>query len=328
MSTRPEPSTAQGIAVYGCGRDEAELFRVLAPRFDVEAMITETPLSEANAHLAVGSTCISVSHKAPVTSATLRALGRLGVEYISTRSVGCNHINVRYAESIGISVGNVAYSPDSVADYTLMLILMALRHAKSVLRRGDVHDYRLNPVPGRELRDLTVGVVGTGRIGTAVIDRLRGFGSRVLAHDSGTRTRAGSAPLDELLELSDVVTLHVPLAADTRHLLDRRRFAQMKPGAVVVNTSRGALINTRAMLAGLVSGRLAGAALDVLEGEEGIFYENNEDKPVDELLAHLQRLPNVILSPHTAFYTDHALADTVENTLINCQSYESRKHHV
>ncbi len=313
--------------MYGCTRDEAELFRTLAPRFELATTITEAPVSEANADLAVGSRCISVGHKTAVTDATLRALARAGVEYVSTRSVGCDHIDVDYAVSIGISVEGVAYSPDSVADHTLMLMLMALRHAKSIVLRGDVHDYRLSPARGRELRDLTVGVVGTGRIGTAVIDRLRGFGSRVLAHDSGAQTRAEHVPLDELLERSDIITLHVPLTTGTRHLLDARRIARVEPGAVIVNTGRGALIDTEAMLAGLESGRLGGAALDVLEGEEGVFYTDHRDRPVSELLARLQRLPNVVITPHTAFYTDHALADTVENSLINCRSRESRRQH-
>src|SRR5690606_26770940 len=116
---------------------------------------------------------VSVSHKTEVTNSTLRALARAGVVYISTRSIGYNHVDVEYAESLGIAVGNVAYSPDSVADYTLLLMLMAVRNAKSVICRVDAHDYRLNDTRGKELRDLTVGVVGTGRIGAAVIDRLR-----------------------------------------------------------------------------------------------------------------------------------------------------------
>ena len=117
------------------------------------------------------------------------ALSRAGVRYISTRSIGYNHIDVNYAQSVGIAVGNVAYSPDSVADYTLMLMLMAVRNAKSVIRRADTHDYRLHDVRGKELRDLTVGVIGTGRIGAAVMDRLRGFGCRVLAYDRHPKAR-------------------------------------------------------------------------------------------------------------------------------------------
>ena len=249
--------------------------------------------------------------------------------YISTRSVGCNHIDVEYAARVGICVENVAYSPDSVADYTLMLMLMAVRNAPSVIRRADAHDYRLHETRGRELRDLTVGVVGTGRIGTAVIDRLRGFGCRVLAHDVRPgRDAVDYVALDELLEHSDVVTLHAPLTADTHHLLGRRRIARMKRGAYVINTARGPLLDTEALLEALESGRLGGAALDVLEGEEGIFYADRRHEPVEStLLLGLQRLPNVIISPHTAFFTDHALADIVESTLLNCLSFEGGNRH-
>jgi D-specific alpha-keto acid dehydrogenase len=250
------------------------------------------------------------------------------VEYISTRSIGYNHINVKYAESVGVTVRNVAYSPDSVADYTLMLMLMAVRNAKCIVRRADAHDYRLSDVRGKELRDLTIGVIGTGRIGTAVMDRLRGFGCRILAHDNRPKTAADYIPLDELLQLSDIVTLHTPLNADTHHLLNRQRIAQIKHGAFIINTGRGSLLDTAALISALESGRLGGAALDVLEGEEGIFYADCRNKPIEsEPLLRLQRLPNVLVSPHTAYYTDHALSDTVENSLINCLNFEGGKQH-
>lgn len=288
--------------------------------------ITKEAVSEANIDLAVGNRCISIGHKTHVTRATLSALSRAGVEYLSTRSVGCNHIDVSYADSVGISVGNVAYSPDSVADYTLMLMLMAVRHAKATVRRTDAHDYRLSEIRGKELRDLTVGVVGTGRIGTAVIDRLRGFGCRVLAYDNRPKTPADYTPIDELLQHSDIVTLHTPLTAETRHLVDRRRIDQMKHGAFIVNTGRGPLIDTEALLSALESGRLGGAALDVLDGEEGIFYTDCRNKPIENRqLLRLQDLPNVLISPHTAYYTDHALSETIRNSLINCLNFESGK---
>jgi D-specific alpha-keto acid dehydrogenase len=322
------PSSAvptTGITIYGCGQDEAVLFREMAPRCGVMPTITEAAVSEANIELAFGNRCISVGHKTHITNPTLLALGQAGVMYISTRSIGYNHINVEYAESVGISVENVAYSPDSVADYTLMLMLMAVRHAKSMIRRTDVHDYRLNDVRGKELRDLTIGVIGTGRIGAAVIDRLRGFGCGVLAYDSRPMSSADYVPLDELLQLSDIVTLHTPLNADTHHLLNRQRIAQMKYGAFIVNTGRGSLLDTEALVPALESGRLGGAALDVLEGEEGIFYADCRNKPIESKpLLRLQKLPNVIISPHTAYYTDHALSDTVENSIVNCLKFESR----
>ena len=317
-----------GITIYGCGQDEAALFRETAHRFGVMPAITEAAASEANIDLAFGNRCISVGHKTQITNSTLLALGQAGVEYISTRSIGYNHINVNYAESIGITVGNVAYSPDSVADYTLMLMLMAVRNAKSVIRRADIHDYRLNDVRGKELRDLTIGIIGTGRIGAAVMDRLRGFGCRILAYDSRPKTSADYFPLDELLQQSDIVTLHTPLNADTHHLLNHRRIEQMKHGAFIINTGRGPLLDTEALIPALESGRLGGAALDVLEGEEGIFYADCRNRPIESKpLLRLQELPNVLISPHTAYYTDHALSDIVENSIINCLKFESRNQH-
>ncbi|MET9718605.1 D-isomer specific 2-hydroxyacid dehydrogenase family protein [Streptomyces rochei] len=321
-------SEAPRIAIYGCDPDEAALFRELAPRFGVTPIITDAPVSEVNAELASGSRSISVGHKTPIADATLLALGRAGVTYISTRSIGCNHIDVAYAGSVGITVGNVSYSPDSVADFTLMLMLMAVRDAKSIVRRADVHDYRLNAGRGKELRDLTVGVIGTGRIGAAVVGRLRGFGCRILAHDNRPKTPAEYVSLDELLQQSDMVTLHAPLTPDTYHLLNRRRIERMKQGALIVNTGRGALIDTEALVSALESGRIGGAALDVVEGEEGIFYADCRTRPIEsKSLLRLQELPNVLISPHTAYYTDHALRDMVENSLINCLKFESGNQH-
>ncbi|GAB2883230.1 D-isomer specific 2-hydroxyacid dehydrogenase family protein [Streptomyces mayteni] len=317
-----------GITVYGCGQDEAALFRELAPRLGVVPTLTAAAVSEANVHLAFGNRCVSVGHRTRITRTTLRALSRAGVAYLSTRSVGYDHVDLEYAAGVGISVGNVGYSPDSVADYTLMLMLMAVRNAGSTVRRAAVHDYRLNETRGRELRDLTVGVVGTGRIGTAVLERLRGFGCRVLAHSNRPTAAADHVPLDALLELSDLVTLHVPLDAATHHLLDRRRIGRLRPGAFVVNTGRGALIDTEALVTALESGRLGGAALDVLEGEEGIFYADRGGEPIEnEALSRLRRLPNVLITPHTAYYTDHALRDTVENSLANCLIFEKGNEH-
>jgi D-specific alpha-keto acid dehydrogenase len=236
-----------GITVYGCGPDEAAAFGEVAPRHGVVPTVTEAAVSGANADLALGNRWISVGHKTPVNSPMLLALRRAGVRYISTRSIGYDHIDLNYAEDVGICVGNVAYSPDSVADYTLMLMLMTVRHATSVIRRTDRHDYRLHDVRGKELRDLTVGVVGTGRIGTAVMDRLRGFGCRTLAYDTRPSTAAHPVALDELLERSDFVTLHASLNADTHHILDRsgvdrsQAFVQYAGVAVAVAVVAGDL---------------------------------------------------------------------------------------
>jgi D-specific alpha-keto acid dehydrogenase len=203
-----------------------------------------------------------------------------------------------------------------------------VRNAKSIILRGDIHDYRLNVVRGKELRDLTIGVIGTGRIGAAVMDRLRGFGCRVLAYDNRPMAAAEYVSLDELLQLSDIVTLHTPLNSGTHHLLNGQRIEQMKHGAFIINTGRGALIDTEALVPALESGSLGGAALDVLEGEEGIFYADCSNKLIEsKTLVQLQQMSNVLISPHTAYYTDHALRDTVENSIVNCLSFESGEQY-
>ncbi len=317
-----------GITIYGCGQDEAVLFREMAPRFGVMPIITDTAVSEANVELASGNRCISVGHKTRITKSILLALSQVGVQYISTRSIGYNHINMESAESIGISVGNVPYSPDSVADYTLMLMLMVVRNARSIISRAESHDFRLDDVRGKELRDMTIGIIGTGCIGTAVMNRLRGFGCNILAYDHRPKTSADYVSLDELLRQSDIVTLHTPLNADTIHILNRQRIEQMKHGSFIINTGRGSLLDTEALIPELESGKLGGAALDVLEGEEGIFYFDYREKPIESnLLLRLQKLQNVLITPHTAYYTEHALIDTVERTIINCLKFERGKLH-
>jgi D-specific alpha-keto acid dehydrogenase len=326
-SSSPVPR-GTGITIYGCGLDEAALIRDLTPRFGLVPTITEVAASVASAALARGNRCISVDHKTRISNSTLLALGRAGVKYVSTRSIGFDHIDLEYAASVGILVENVSYSPDSVADYTLMLMLMAVRGAKTIVRRTDVHDYRLNDVRGKALRDLTIGVIGTGRIGAAVIERLGAFGCRVLAHDKRPTTSADYVGLDELLARSDIVTLHTPLSAETHHLLDGARIERMKHGAFVINTGRGPLLDTQALIRALAGGRLGGAALDVLEGEEGTFYADCRGRPLHhEPLLRLQQMPNVLISPHTAYYTDHAMRDTVTNSLLNCLEYEERAQH-
>lgn len=303
------------VTVFGCGPEEEALVRRLAPRLGLDAAVTAAPVSTATAALATGCRCVSVDHRSRVGRDVLDALAAAGVGLVSTRSIGTDHVDVAHAARLGIEVGNVEYAPDGVADYTVMLVLMVVRHAGATLRRTAVHDYRPGP-RGRELRDLTVGVVGTGRIGSAVAARLRAFGGRVLTADRGSAAR-----LDDLLRHSDVVTLHTPLDPSTHHLLDARRIALLPPGACVVNTGRGALLDTVALVGALEAGRLGGAALDVVEGEERVFHADRRDRPPPGLWRRLQRLPGVVVTPHTAYATDRALHATVEHSLVHCAEF-------
>ena len=313
---------ARRLTVYGCARDEADLFRELSPRFGIDATITSDAASDTCSLSVPVSRCVSVGHKSEMSRAILRALRDAGVEYVSTRSIGLNHIDLHAAACLGITVENVEYAPDGVADFTLMLMLMAVRNAKDTVSGANKGDFRLHAVRGRELHDLTVGVVGVGNIGTAVIARLQGFGCRVLACNNRLESAGEFVSLRELLLESDVVTLHVPLNAQTHHLIGRTEIEMMKPGAFLINTGRGSLVDTDALIVALEDGRMGGAALDVLEGEEGLFYFDYTNRPIDNLLlVALQRLPNVIITPHTAYYTRRALYDTVEQTLIKCRDF-------
>lgn len=318
---------AHGIAAFGCSPDEARLFRQLAPGFGVDVTLVEDALDERTALLAAGRRLVSVGHRTTIGDATLRALADAGVHHLSTRSTGRDHIDVELAARLGISVGGVSYSPGSVADHTLMLMLMVLRNARPSVLRTNRNDFRLDGPRARELGDLTVGVVGAGRIGSAVIERVRGFGCRILVHDRSPAGHAERVGLDTLLAQSDVVTLHAPLTGDSRHLLDASGIAAMKPGAVLVNTARGALVDTAALLEALEDGRLGGAALDVVEGEERVFYRDHGSRPLpDALIQRLHALPNVIITPHSGYYTGHALDDVVRNTLRTCLELEGRTH--
>jgi len=317
-----------GITVYGCDHDEAEALLEISPNLCVIPTIINAPVSELNIASACGNRCISVGHKSEISERVLHSLKDNGIEYISTRSMGYDHIDMQAALKIGIAVGNVEYSPNSVADYTVMLMLMAVRNAKAIISSASKYDFRLNSVRGKELSDMTIGVIGTGHIGKAVIKRLKGFGCRVLAYSNNSDAAAEYVTFNELLKKSDIITLHLPLTADTRHIIGCGQIKKMKQGAFIINTGRGALINTGSLTKALENKKLGGAALDVLEGEEGLFYFDCTQKPIDNMfLLQLQRMPNVIITPHTAYHTERALYDTIKKTIINCIDFERSLLH-
>jgi D-specific alpha-keto acid dehydrogenase len=309
------------ITVFDCGEDERDVFYHYAKSYGVDLNIVDEPISAENVHLACGSRCVSISHKARLCESVLWKLKKGGVECVTTRSIGVDHIDLPAANRLGIRVENSTYSSDGVADYTMMLILMALRNAKDVLGRVEKRDFSLTCTRSPDLREMTVGVIGTGRIGQGVITRLRSFGCPVLACGNEHTAETVYLPFNELIEKCDVLTFHLPLTAQTRHILNRKNIQKVKDGAYIVNTGRGGLIETEARLDALKSNKLRGAALDVLEGEEGIFYHNYHNKRIgNETFLQLCKMPNVIITPHTAFYTQRALLDTVENTILKCLS--------
>jgi D-lactate dehydrogenase len=213
-----------------------------------------------------------------------------------------------------------------VADYTVMMILLGIRKLKYIRLRAAVQDYTLEGKLACELGNLTVGIVGTGRIGACLAHELTGFGCRMLAFDPYPREELEGiveyTDLVTLLSESDVITLHAPATEKNYHMLDARAFALMKPGAGLVNCARGPLVDSDALIEAIESGRLGFACLDTVENEYGLYYYNRMGKPLDNRqLAILNSFPNVITTPHMAFYTEEAVSDMVENSLLGTLEY-------
>lgn len=250
----------------------------------------------------------------------------MGIKVIATRTIGYDHIDYEYARSIGMGVLNVTYSPSTVADYTIMMILLGLRKFKETMLRAQAQDFTLKGKLGREIRNCTIGVIGTGRIGKQVIKELQGFGCKVIAYDpykdSEVEKLAQYVELDTLLSSSDVITLHVPGINENYHMLGQDTFKKMKDGVGIVNCARGMLMDSDALIDNIESGKIGFACLDVVEHEEGLYYFNRMGEPLNNpRLAILNSYPNVIVTPHTAFYTEEAVSNMVENSILNIIDY-------
>ena len=310
------------IFVYSCRDDEKPLFDEYGEKWGLELGFCKTqPLME-NADMAEGYPCISVVGTI-ISDDLLREFARLGVKMISTRSIGYEHINVSLAKELGITVANIVYSPNAVADFAIMLMLMSLRKAKYIIDRYRVKDFRLAWNQGRELRNMTVGVVGGGRIGRTVIKEIQGFGCRILVYDKfqndEVKKIAQYVDYDYLLEHADVITFHAPSTPETYHMLNCENVMRLKPGAVIINTSRGALVDNKAVIKGIEAGIISAAGMDVIDEEPVVYNVDHNDRPfIHHDVAILETYPNVILTPHTAFFTDQAVRDMVENALKNC----------
>ena len=306
--------------------DEKEYFDALCAKEGFEyATCTDYPSLE-NAHLAKGCDAISII-VTNMTDELLTALAAQGVRYILTRSIGTEHIDMNAARRLGLRVASVVYSPESVANYAIMLMLMCCRKFPYVLERAKLQDYSLPGKRGRELSKMTVGVIGTGRIGQTVLRHLSGFGCRLLGYD-----RYPSAEAQQLCEMTDletiyrecdVITLHCPATKDNHHMINAETLAKMKPGVILINTARGGLIDTMALVEALESGHVGAAGLDVIENEYGLYYINHTGKAMNNReLALLNAFPNVIVAPHTAFYTDVTVYDMACCTVEACAAFE------
>lgn len=262
------------------------------------------------------------------TDEMLAAFAENGVKYILTRSIGTDHINLQKCRELGIRVGHSHYSPDSVANYTIMLMLMVCRRFAHIMKRAELQDYSFKGKMGRELSGCTVGVIGTGRIGKTVIEHLAGFGCKMLAYDlyenPEVAAKAKYVSLAGLLAQSDIITLHTPATTENYHLINQETIETMKEGAMIINAARGTLVDSDALIEGIESGKVGGAALDVLEDEAGLYFLNRSGDVIsNRQMAILKSFPNVILSPHTAFYTDEAVSDMCRCVFESVRAFEA-----
>lgn len=305
--------------------DEKQYFDKYCTKYGVEyEYTTQTPCLD-NAYMAKGYDVIDII-TTKMDKPLLDEFHMMGVRCISTRTIGYDHIDVDYAKSLGMGVVNVTYSPATVADYTIMLMLMGCRKYRHTMERADIQDYTLKGKIGRELRNCTVGVIGTGKIGRKVIEELSGFKCNILANDivesDEMKELVTYTDLDTLFAEADIITLHAPATQDNYHMIDKTAIAKMKDGVMIINCARGSLIDTDALIEGIESEKIGFAGLDVVEHEHGLYYFNRVGEPLgNPKLAILKSYSNVIVTPHTAFYTEEAVSDMAENSIINAKEY-------
>ena len=305
------------IMVYEArGDEQAELARQ-AEKLGVSLETSSgVPMAE-NASLAAGCQGVSILGQGKIDGLLLDAWYGLGVRYLSTRTVGYDHIDLAYAKKLGIRVCSASYAPNGVADFAVMLILMCLRHYKQAMWRGQVNDFSLDGLQGREMKDLTIGVIGTGKIGARVIRNLSGFGCRIIAYDRQKNPVVEGlvtyVDFDTMLAQADVITLHMPLLDSNRHIIDRESIAKMRDGVVIINCSRGELADIEALVEGIESQKIGALGMDTCEGDDGIVHADHRvDILSNRNWFYLHQFRNVVMTQHMAFYTDAAVASMVE----------------
>lgn len=303
---------------------ERPIFERYYRDYGIELTITAERPKLENAHLTQGADCINVLSDTAITPELWDLYHQNGVRLGVTRCVGMEHMNADYANTLGIGVRNVTYSPASVADYAIMMMLMVLRHIKPMILRNLGQDFSQAGFRGRELPNMTVGIIGAGRIGQTVAAHLSGFGCKVLYWNRTPRDTIAAEyrPLDDLLKECDIISLHLTATDDTYHFMDAEKFAKMKPGSVLINTARGSLVDSDALIDALEQEQLAGAGLDVLDEDRYIYYRDHKNTMLKHhQMAILQSMPNVLMLPHLAYFTDQALEDMVHNSLIVARDY-------
>jgi D-lactate dehydrogenase len=317
------------ILAFGVQADEKPLIEsAFAGHHEVRCL--DVFLNEDTAPIASGYEVVSTSVNAELGARVLEVLAAGGTRMVAQRSTGYNNIDLGAAERLGMTIARVSYySPYSVAEFAWTLAMAVNRRVVRASTRTRDFDFRLHGLMGRDMHGRTVGVLGTGKIGEAFTRIAHGFGMRLLGWDVTENPVCRElgmeyVPKEQLLAESDLITLHVPLMPETTHLLDADALKSMKDDAILVNSSRGGLIDTAALVTELRAGRFAGVGLDVYEAEAGLFYVDRSLEAIeDDTLARLVTFPNVLVTSHQAYYTEDAVGQIIDATVKNVLDYEA-----
>lgn len=317
------------IAFYDAKPYDKEWFDRYNTKFEIEYFVGR--LRPENAKLAEGAKAVCAFVNDNINAKTIDALAKQGVEVILLRCAGFNNVDIAAAKGKLRVLRVPAYSPYAVAEHAMGLILALNRKIPRAYIRTRDFNFSLIGLTGFDMHGKTAGIIGTGKIGRVFIDICRGFGMNVIAYDPYPAENSGIdyVSKEELFRNSDIISLHCPLTEQTRYIIDKTALRLMKPSALIVNTSRGHLIDSEALLDALNEKQIGGAALDVYEEESGLFFEDNSDKIVtDEVISLLVSRPNVIITSHQAFLTEEALANIAEVTLQNYDDFLNKRELV
>lgn len=313
------------IAFYGTKPYDKIWFEPLAKEYGFEIRFIELPCREETISLAKGYDAICIFVNDYVNAQMIDQLYEMKVKAILLRSAGFNHVDVKAAEDKVVVMRVPSYSPEAVAEFAMALLLTVNRYTHKAYFRTRDFNMSLNGLMGKDLNHKVAGVIGTGKIGQAMIKILNGFQMQVIAYDPYPvkGLEAEYVSLEELMRRSDVISLHCPLTSSTEYIINKDTIAMMKDGVYLINTSRGGLIDTEALIDGLLQKKFSGVGLDVYEEEEGIFYEDRSGEIIqDENLARLVTFPNVLITSHMGFFTTEAMQAIAKVTMENAYALE------
>ena len=314
------------VVAYAARPDEYAAFERYSEEFGFAITLIGDRLSPESVKEAKGHDAVTFLGNCQVDREVLHTLAEYKIQYIASRSAGFNNVDLVAASELGIQVSNAQYSPNSVGEFAILSMMNLLRRMPVSYKKSQINDFTLRGLQGRELRNQVVGIIGTGKIGLTVAQGLQGFGCKVIGYDPYPSPQLDGllnyVELDELYAQADIITLHVPLTGENQGMIGAQSIAKMKNEVLIVNSARGELVDTVALIAGLRSGKVAGAALDVLENEVGTLHMDCSLEPLShEPLALLKNMPNVQITGHSAFYTRQSVSDMVEAGLGNLHAF-------